>query len=186
MNLDTRSTDAERIALMLLERWNGRDLDGFVALLAADVEWYDPAMPAPPIRGHAGVREFAQAMLAAFPDFNYEVLGQPCAAADGTKCALHWRITATHTAPLVPPGFAPTGRQLCQEGVDLLEIRSGKVTRILTCFDALAAAEQLMGVSLRPAPGSLRERLAVAIQRVLAFRARRLTKRLKLPPRAAA
>jgi hypothetical protein len=97
-----------------------------------------------------------------------------CVAPDGSRCAVPWRITATHSAALEPPGFAPTGRQLCQEGVDLIEVRDGRVTRILTCFDPIAAGEQLLGIRLRPVPGSVRERTLVFFQRLAAKRARRL------------
>jgi steroid delta-isomerase-like uncharacterized protein len=166
------SSGPERAALELLQAWNARDLDHFMGLLSEDIEWYDPAMPSPPMHGRVEIRRFAESVLRAFPDFRYELLGQICVAADGSKCALHWRITATHTAPLDPPGFAPTGRQLQQEGVDLLEFRDGRISRILTCFDAMAGAEQLLGFRLRPPPGSIRERVAVFLQRLLAFRAR--------------
>jgi ketosteroid isomerase-like protein len=169
-------TDAEAVTLQLLDAWNARDLIRYVGMLAEDVEWYDPAMPQPPARGRAAVQAFSESVLRAFPDFKYEVLGPLCFSADGNWCAVHWRITATHTAPLTPPGFAPTGRQLRQEGIDLLEIRGTQVTRILTCFDVIAAAEQVMGVTLRAAPGSLRERLMVLAQRPVAAWARRSTR----------
>jgi len=164
------------VAQQLLDAWNGRDLERFGSLLSDDIEWYDPAMPGPPARGRAEVRAFAEAVLHAFPDFRYDVLGPLCVTTDGSRCAVPWRITATHTAPLVPPGFAPTGRQLRQEGIDLLDVRDGRVVRILTCFDAIAAAEQLLAITLRPARGTLRERLLVLVQRLLAARARRLTR----------
>lgn len=168
--------DAKALAKQLLDAWNARDVPRFVELLADDVEWYDPAMPQPPARGRSEVQAFAQAILRAFPDFRYEVLEPICEAQDGTRCAVLWRITATHTAPLTPPGFAPTGRQVRQEGVDLIEAREGKVSRILTCFDPIAAGEQLLGARLRPKPGSLRERAVVSLQRLAAWRARRLTR----------
>jgi ketosteroid isomerase-like protein len=168
-------TDAATVTLQVLEAWNARDLPRFVGMLAEDVEWYDPAMPHPPAKGRAAVLAFAEAVLRAFPDFHYEVLGPLCVAADGSRCAVHWRITATHSAPLVPPGYAPTGRRMRQEGIDLLDFRGTQVTRVLTCFDLIAAAEQLLGMTLRPAPGTLRERLLVRVQRLAAARARRLT-----------
>jgi ketosteroid isomerase-like protein len=169
-------TDAEVVTLQLLDAWNARDLDRYVAMLAEDVEWYDPAMPNPPARGRAAVRAFSEAVLRAFPDFRYEVLGPLCVSADGTRCAVHWRITATHLAPLTPPGYAPTGRTMRQEGIDLLEVRGTQVTRILTSFDVIAAAEQLMGIPLRAAPGSVQERLMVFGQRLVAAWARRSTR----------
>jgi len=169
-------TDAESVTLLLLDAWNARDLTRYVGMLTEDVEWYDPAMPLPPARGRAAVRAFSEAILRAFPDFRYEVLGPLCVSADGTHCAVHWRITATHTAPLVPPGYAPTGRTMRQEGIDLLEFRGNQVARILTCFDVIAAAEQMTGVTLRAAPGSPRERLMVFVQRLVAAWARRSTR----------
>lgn len=170
-------TDAEAVTLQLLDAWNGRDLSRYVGLMTEDVEWYDPAMPQPPARGRAAVRAFSESVLRAFPDFRYEVLGSLCVSADGTQCAVHWRITATHTAPLSPPGYAPTGRTMLQEGIDLLEFRGSQVTRILTCFDVIAAAEQLTGIALRGAPGSVRERLMVFGQGLVAVWARRQDRR---------
>jgi ketosteroid isomerase-like protein len=166
-------TDAEAVTLQLLDAWNARDLPRYVGMMTDDVEWYDPAMPQPPARGRAAVRAFSEAILRAFPDFDYEVLGPLCVSADGTRCAVHWRITATHTAPLTPPGYAPTGRTMRQEGIDLLEVRGTQVSRILTCFDVIAAAEQLLGITLRAAPGSRRELLMVFGQRMVAAWARR-------------
>ena len=173
MPTDDRYPVASALAERLLEAWNARDLERFVGLLDEDVEWYDPAMPHPPARGHSEVRAFAEAVLRAFPDFRYEVLGPVCDVPDGSRCAIPWRITATHSAALTPPGFAPTGRRLSVEGVDLIEARDGKVTRVLTCFDPIVAAEQLLGLRLRPVPGSLRERLMVGLQRLAAAWARR-------------
>jgi ketosteroid isomerase-like protein len=167
--------DASTLATQLLEAWNARDLERFLALLDGEVVWYDPGMANPPARGRPAVLSFAEAVLRAFPDFKYEVLGPICAAPDGSRCVVHWRITASHTAPLTPPGYAPTRRQFRQEGLDLLEARAGRITRILTCFDAIAGAEQLLALKLRPPAGSLHERVLVVAQRLLAARARRLT-----------
>jgi ketosteroid isomerase-like protein len=165
--------DAEALTLQLLDAWNARDLARYVAMLAEDVEWYDPAMPQPPARGRAAVQAFSESVLRAFPDFKYEVLGPMCVSADGARCAVHWRITATHTAPLTPPGYAPTGRTMRQEGIDLLEVHGAQVTRILTCFDVIAAAEQVTGVTLRATSGSVLERMMVFGQRLVAAWSRR-------------
>lgn len=168
--------NASAIARDLLDAWNRRDLPRFESLLQEDVEWYDPAMPHPPVRGRAAARAFGEAILHAFPDFHYEVLEPICLSSDGSRCAIPWRITATHLAPLIPPGFAPTGRRLKQDGVDVIDVREGRVVRILTCFDSLAAAEQLLALPVRPSPGSMRERLLVLFQRILAARARGRTR----------
>jgi len=82
---DASATD---VAQKLLAAWNARDLDGFVALLADDVEWYDPAMPEPPARGREAVRAFAEDVLEAFPDVRYEIQPPMCNASDGSRCAV--------------------------------------------------------------------------------------------------
>jgi predicted ester cyclase len=164
--------EAEGLVRRLVGAWDARDLDAFDACLTADVEWYDPAMPSPPARGRAAVRAFAEAVLRAFPDFKYEILPPVCVAADGSRCVVKWKISGTHTGRLEPLGYAPTGRRACFEGVDVLDLEGGCVRRILTAFDLLPAAEQLLGMSLRPVPGSWRARVAVGIQRTLAWIAR--------------
>ncbi len=166
-------TDAEDIVQRLLAAWNARDLETFIDLLSEDVEWYDPAMPEPPARGRAAVKAFAESVLHAFPDFEYKISPPICTAADGSRCAVVWRISATHLHPLRPLGYAPTGRTANIEGVDVLDIHEGKITRILTVFDPVPAAEQLLGMRIRPVPGTWRARCAVATQRVLAYLARR-------------
>ena len=171
------TANATEVVEKLLAAWNTRDLDGFEALLADEVEWYDPAMPEPPARGRAAVREFARAVLDAFPDFKYEIQPPMCSTSDGSRCAIAWRISATHTRPLRPLGYAPTGRKASFEGVDVLDVHGGKITRIFTAFDLLPAAEQLLGRRLRPVPGTWGARCAVATQRFLAFLARRRSRR---------
>jgi uncharacterized protein (TIGR02246 family) len=167
------STRPEDVFQALLEAWNSRDFDRFASLLAPDVEWYDLGMPHPPARGREAVRAFGQAVLAAFPDFEYVVEPPLCVAPDGSRCVAVWRISATHRGVLDPPGFAPTFRRAVFRGVDVLDFRDGEICRILTLFDPVAAAEQLTGLALRPPAGSLRERLAVLLQRAVAFFARR-------------
>ena len=157
----------------LLDAWNARDLPCFLDLLTPDVEWYDLSMPDPPARGREAVGAFSEAVLRAFPDFQYTVKPPICVAPDGSCCAVHWRITATQSGPLTPPGFAPTGRRTSIDGVDWLEFRDGKVSRILTLFDPLLGAEQLLGIRMRPRPGSIRLRLLVLAQRLRAAWLRR-------------
>jgi ketosteroid isomerase-like protein len=163
---------SEEVVRQLLAAWDARDLEGFADCLTEDVEWYDSAMPDPPARGRGAVKEFADAVLRAFPDFKYEVLPPICVSADGTRCAVKWRISGRHVRSLKPLGYAPTGRRVEIEGVDVLDLEGGKVKRILTAFDPLPAAEQLLGIRLRPTPGTWRAWLAVRVQRTLAWLAR--------------
>jgi len=167
------SSDPSAVALALIDAWNARELARFLDLLAEDVTWYDPAMPAPPARGRKAVTEFAEAVLRAFPDFRYELRAPLYVAPGGASCVVPWRITATHTATLTPPGYAPTHRRVVLDGLDQLDVQDGKVVHILTCFDVVAAAEQLLDVTLRPREHSVRQRVVMILQRLLAARARR-------------
>lgn len=163
------------LAKRMIDAWNARDLDRFVAPLAEDAEWYDMGMAEPPARGRAAVREFAQAALEAFPDFRYDIEEPICTSPDGSRCAIVWRITATHERAMRPLGLSPTGRRASFEGVDVLDIRDGQVTRIRTLFDPLPVAEQLLGLPIRPVPGTWRATFFVAAQRLVAWIVRRRT-----------
>jgi predicted ester cyclase len=116
------SVGPSEVVERLLAAWDARDFDAFGNCLAEDVEWYDPAMGDPPARGRAAVRAFAEAVTSAFPDFRYEVLGPMCIAADGSRCAIRWRISGSHLRELKPIGYAPTGRRTSFEGVDVLDL----------------------------------------------------------------
>jgi steroid delta-isomerase-like uncharacterized protein len=151
----------------LARTWNARELERFLDLLSDDVEWDDPAMSAP-ARGKAAVRSSSVALLKAFPDFHYKIRPPICVSSDGSRAAVTWHITGTHLHPLSPPGFGPTNRTVCIEGVDVFDFVGSKVSRIITLFDVRVAAGQLLGVLLRPQPGSARERVLVVAQRVCA------------------
>jgi predicted ester cyclase len=125
-----------------------------------------------PAVGREAVREFSESVLRAFPDFRYTIRYPMCFAADGSRCAVPWLITATNLGPLDPPGFGPTGKRTEFHGVDLLEFQGRKVKRIDTYFDATKPAEQLLSLT-RPQPGSRLERVLVRLQRIRAAWLRR-------------
>ena len=72
-----------------------------------------------------------------------------------------------------PPGFAPTGRSLQFDGVDLVEFREGRICRIVTHFDGMRLGERAGLMPARPRPGSAMEWLAVRVQHVVAWFQRR-------------
>jgi len=127
----------------------------------------------PPARGRQAVRAFADSVLAAFPDFEYTIQHPLCVSPDQTRCVALWKIAATHTGMLSPPGFAPTGRCASFQGIDVIVFRGERISRITTFFDPIQAAEQLTGMTLRFPAGSFRERLVVLVQRVGAYFSRR-------------
>jgi hypothetical protein len=62
-----------------------------------------------------------------------------------------------------PPGFAPTGRAIEIEGVDLWTTRDRRIAGYRAFYDFNELAVQL---GLAPAPGSRMEQAAVALQRL--------------------
>jgi len=74
------------------------------------------------------------------------------------------------TGLLDPPGFAPTGRAMEIEGVDLWTMRDGRIARYRAFYDMNEVARQL---GIAPASGSRAERAMVWLQRVQARLMRR-------------
>ena len=166
MNNAVDSNTNAKTAEHIIEAWNARKFDEVFRMFAEDAVWDDPAMSAP-AEGKPAIRAFAEAMLYAFPDFTVTLRGPVCASDDGATCAVPWRIKATHLHPLVP-GYGPTKRTAVFDGIDYIKFRGNEIARIETFCDLRAAASQLLGIQLRPRPGSLQERLLVALQRVIA------------------
>lgn len=162
--------DPETNAKMLedfIAAWNARDLDRAIDMMTEDVVWEDASMPAA-VQGKDAVRSYVNAVLSAFPDFQVSLRGPVCVSLDGTTCALPLRIKATHLHPLVPPGYGPTNRAASFDQVDYVQIRDNRVAHVQTYADMVTVASQLLGVQLKPRPGSFRERLLVVSQRMIA------------------
>jgi steroid delta-isomerase-like uncharacterized protein len=170
--MDPHTHVADTVAA-LLAAWNARDLVRFTSFLTEDVYWHDLGMLHPPMVGREAVRAFSDTVLRAFPDFHFELRRPICAAADGSCAVVPWTISATNTGPYDPPGLAPTGRRLRFDGMDFIEFRDGLIARIETRFDLIDVMEQILGMSLRPAAGSWRERGLVEAQRLVAAWVRR-------------
>ena len=135
-----------------------------------DVVWQDPLTEGRE-RGEDAVRRYLDSLWGAFPDMDLEWVEAPLCSLDAGRLACRWRMTGTMLGSLEPQGFAPTGRQLDAEGVDVFELRDGVVQSYEGFFDARAMAQQL---GLLPATGSAAERVAVAAQRITARVARRV------------
>jgi steroid delta-isomerase-like uncharacterized protein len=157
-----------------LEAWNSHEPDRLLALMTEDIEYRDDSWPTT-MHGHADVREFLEAIWRATPDMTFELLAGPYVIPGEPRAAFHWRGGGTHTGPLEPPGFAPTGRAWELDGVDFHEYRDRRVHRLRIAFDMMSASRQL---GLVPATGSRAERALALTQRSVArvqqaFRKRR-------------
>ena len=154
----------ERYAKRLLAVWNKHDTTDLPELLTEDVIWIDPAL-VEPAHGVEGVRRFMEDCFRSVPDLRFDVTGSSCFADDAPVVMVPWRMTGTHLGRTGPPGYAPTGRRMDIEGVDVYTFRGQRVARYRACYDNAALARQL---GILPARGSRGERISVAVQRLQA------------------
>ena len=154
--------DLAQFTARYLAAWNGHDAAALGDLVTDDIVWEDPALPEP-ARGPAAVQEFMRDAWVAFPDLRFDEGEDPHFSVAGDKVAWRWRMRGTNTGPIDPPGFAPTGKPIEIEGVDLWTMREGRIARYRAFYDFNALAVQL---GLAPAPGSRIEKGAVMLQRL--------------------
>jgi steroid delta-isomerase-like uncharacterized protein len=152
------------LADRFMQTWNGHDVDALLGMLTHDITWVDPNLPQP-VQGIQAVREFLTMGLRAFPDLHLRDADLTHTSIDGQDIAHAWMMEGTMLGELDPPGFAPTGRRFCVEGVDLWTLRDGRISRYRTYYDNNRIARQL---GLMPMEGSRAERAGVVLQRLQA------------------
>ena len=169
---DLRDEEAVRGWIQrFVDAWQSHDPERLAALCTDDVLWEDPFIhPDGVAHGKDELRRWLASIFRALPDLRFELEGEPLVSLDGGTVAAVWRGVATVTGPLDPPGFAPTGQKAELRGVDVHSFRDGLLAHVLTITDLNAAGQQLGAV---PPPGSRREKVVVALQRLNARRLRR-------------
>src|SRR3954471_15666767 len=156
------SLDLAQFSARYVAAWNSHEAAPIGDLVTDDVVYEDPALRQP-ARGPAALQEFMREAWVAFPDLRFDEGDDPHLSVAGDRVAWAWRMRGTNTGPIDPPGFAPTGRAIDVEGVDLWTMRDGRIARYRAFYDFNALAVQL---GLAPAPGSRMEKGAVALQRL--------------------
>ncbi len=142
--------------------WRECDTDAMANLLTDDIVWHDPALPAP-ARGIGEVQEFMRRSFRTFPDLAFDEADPAHLTATGDLVSWAWRMTGTMRGDIDPPGFAATGARIDIEGVDLWQMRDGKIAHYRALYNMSEIALQL---ELMPTPGSRAEKMAVAMQRL--------------------
>jgi steroid delta-isomerase-like uncharacterized protein len=150
------------------EAWNSYDADRIEELVTPDVVWLDPALPEP-ARGVDEVKDFMRRSWTAFPDLRFSP-GPLWSDPHSDSLAWAWRMEGTNTGPIEPPGFAPTGRRVDIDGIDVWDFAHGRIERYRAYYDMAELARQ---IGVMPPPGSRGERAGVFLQRAQARFARR-------------
>jgi steroid delta-isomerase-like uncharacterized protein len=169
VSTDVFQSDLSAFVERYLAAWNDHDLGAMAKLLAEDIVWEDPALLVP-ARGVGAVQQFMRAGWAAFPDLRFDGSEPPQLIADGALVAWRWRMRGTMTGTMEPPGFAPTGRSMEVEGVDIWTMRDERIARYRAFYDMNEVARQL---GIAPANGSRAEQAMVTLQRLQARLLRR-------------
>src|SRR3954447_25167607 len=159
MSIDaTALPDLDAFCARYLLAWNDHDAAAIADLVTDDVVWEDPALPGP-ARGAAAVQEFMRAAWLGFPDLRFDETDRPHRTASGDQVAWRWRMRGMMTGLLDPPGFAPTGRAMEIEGVDLWTMRDGRQMQLpidLEHWLARAGGDVGCDVAMLPAaPGAI-------------------------------
>jgi predicted ester cyclase len=132
-----------------LRRNDANDLDGFLAMQAADCEWMTPDGP---LRGRDAVREYVGRFRRAFPDGRHTI--DRAVEADDA-IAIEGRWSGTHTGPFTMPegDVPPTGRSVTMAFALFVsgDPAVGEASRVAIYMDQLAIAAQL---GLLPEPAT--------------------------------
>ena len=120
---------------------DANDIDGFIAMMATDVEWLTPDGP---LHGRDAVREYVRNFRTAFPDGRHTI---DRAVEAGSQVAVEGRWTGTHTGAFATPqgDVPPTGQTVTMTFALFvdgdLDKREGK--RCAIYMDQMAMAAQL-------------------------------------------
>jgi len=123
-----------------VELYNEGDLDAVMDLYAEDAV---QTMPEGTFEGRSTIRERLARDLDACPDATYTV-GSFVEQGDGF--ADEWTFVGTHTGPFpLPDGsqLPPTGKQVEIRGMELVQVRDGKIVMDNLYYDNMAVLAQL-------------------------------------------
>jgi steroid delta-isomerase-like uncharacterized protein len=88
--------------------------------------------------GREGDRARSQAMLAAFPDVQYDLHEL---IAEGDKVVVRYTMRGTHQGEMM--GIPPTGQQVAMEGITIYRLQDGQIVEIREQYDGLGLMQQL-------------------------------------------
>jgi taurine dehydrogenase small subunit len=146
---DATTVGLERVIHEYSDAWNRHDIDAIIAFHADDMV-FDPHLGGPPARTHDEMRAQLAGLFALWPDLHFRER-RLCVCGD--VVLLEWTATATLALRLELGGLVaePTGEAVTWDGLDVLGVRAGQVTRKDSYFDVLAVMRGL-GLVIDPMP----------------------------------
>jgi steroid delta-isomerase-like uncharacterized protein len=123
-----------------VERYNAGDLDGVMELYAEDAV---QIMPDGTYEGWNAVRDRLAQELDGFTQLNHTVRSF---VEQGDTFADEWTFVGTHSGPFrLPDGseLPPTGKRVEIRGMEVVQVRDGKIILNALYYDNLASMAQL-------------------------------------------
>ena len=131
----------ERVDDQWVAAANSHDAESFLALLGDGFVWHDWTLPEP-IRDMEGARQYFNAWMTAFPDFQEK---QTDRILSDDAAAVEVEFTGTNTGPMVMGGneMPPTNNSVTVRGTYFLRVRDGKISELRTHPDVAGLMMQL-------------------------------------------
>jgi len=123
-----------------VQLYNAGDLEGLADSFTEDAIQVTPNGTA---QGRTAILELSSRDKAAFPERHVTI---DVMVEQGDTIATEWTWVATNTGPLVMPDgteVPPTGKRVETKGMDLAQVRDGKLAVYHMYFDNMAVAGQL-------------------------------------------
>ena len=143
-NLPGVSSTKEHLAAVIErynDAWNRHDIDAIVALHTED-SVFENHTSGGKATGRAEIRKLLESILATFPDLRFE-LRRLYLRED--LVVQEWTARATFQNEIVRAGiaYAPTGRELVWNGMDVIPMRNGLVARKDVYADSISYLRQI-------------------------------------------
>jgi len=121
--------------------WNRHDVDAILALHTDDSVFENHTSGGLAV-GKAAIRKLIEAVFATFPDLTFAT--RRSYFGDGVA-VVEWTASATHVNPVARGSdtFAPTGKKLSWDGMDVILVQNGRVARKDVYADSISFLRQL-------------------------------------------
>jgi predicted ester cyclase len=123
-----------------VQLYNAGDLEGIVNSFTEDGVLVTPYGT---FEGRAAIREFSRRDIAAFPE---RTVAMDVIVEQGDTIADEFTFVAMNTGPFVMPDgteLPPTGKRVEVKGMELLQMRDGKIAAHHMYWDSMAVIRQL-------------------------------------------
>jgi predicted ester cyclase len=134
------TTSVEQLLDRNIEALNAQDIERLLANQQPDAELVIPGGVT--LHGHEQLRQYTEALWAAFPDGAFSSAGRVMA---GDAAGVELVFTGTHTGPLATPSgvIEPTGKRVTIHSASILRFRDGLIASEHSYVDQLEFMTQL-------------------------------------------